>query len=152
MQYIVRMCDGVARNAEVCFKEPLNLSVAVGENVAFVGENGSGKSLLVDTLLGRYPLRSGSVEYGFSVSQSDNVVYKNVQYISFRDIYGSSEADYCYQLRWNVHEQEGIPSVRDVLELSDGGSGTANELLALFGLDSRLDELVVALSSGELRK
>lgn len=152
MQYIVRMCDGVARNAEVCFKEPLNLSVAVGENVAFVGENGSGKSLLVDTLLGRYPLRSGSVEYGFSVSQSDNVVYKNVQYISFRDIYGSSEADYCYQLRWNVHEQEGIPSVRDVLELSDGGSGIANELLALFGLDSRLDELVVALSSGELRK
>ena len=142
------MKEGVARLHEVRFTHPLNISILKGENVAFVGPNGAGKSLLVDTLLGRYPLREGSVIYDFSPSDS-NAIYKNVQSIVFRDIYGSSEANYCYQLRWNLHEQEGIPTVREVLGFVDDETIA---LLQQFYLYDFIDAPVVQLSSGELRK
>lgn len=146
--FLLSLSGGVARAAEVRFAHPLNITILKGENVAVVGRNGAGKSLLVDTLLGRYPLREGSVEYDFSPSPS-NAVYENVQRITFRDVYGSAEANYCYQLRWNAHEQEGIPTVAEVLGRVDG---ECRKLLSLFGIENLVDELVVALSSGELRK
>ena len=146
---ILCMMDGVARAQEVRFTHSLNVNILKGENIAVVGPNGAGKSLLVDTLLGRYPLREGSVVYDFYPSES-NAVYKNVQSITFRDVYGSSEANYCYQLRWNLHEQEDIPSVREVLAANDENEAVAR--LRDFQLDAFIDVPVVQLSSGELRK
>lgn len=146
--FLLSLSGGVARAEEVRLVHPLNITILKGENVAVVGRNGAGKSLLVDTLLGRYPLREGSVEYDFSPSPS-NAVYENVQCITFRDVYGSAEANYCYQLRWNAHEQEGVPTVAEVLGAVDDECG---KLLSLFGIEGFVDELVVALSSGELRK
>lgn len=146
--FLLSLSGGVARAEEVRLVHPLNITILKGENVAVVGRNGAGKSLLVDTLLGRYPLREGSVEYDFSPSPS-NAVYENVQCITFRDVYGSAEANYCYQLRWNAHEQEGAPTVAEVLGTVDDECG---KLLSLFGIEGLVDELVVALSSGELRK
>lgn len=148
--YIIKIENGVVRDAAVRFSCPLNLTIRKGENVAVVGDNGSGKTILMDTLTGRYPLRDGTLLYDFSPSPTD-AVYKNVSCISFRDIYGSSVADYCYQLRWNVHEQDDVPCVRDVIgeklgALNDEGC------LRLFGMEQMLDKKVVALSSGELRK
>lgn len=151
MCILIKMIDGVSRNKNVQFREPLNVTVVRGEHVAIIGNNGAGKSLLADTLLGYYPLCKGGVKYGFSSFPSDNLVYKNVQYISFRDIYGSSEANYCYQLRWNIHEQDGIPTVRHILG-NDIDKEENRLLLSSFAIDTLLDELVVALSSGELRK
>ena len=145
---ILSMRDGIARASEVRFAHPLNIDILKGENIAVVGCNGAGKSILVDTLLGRYPLREGSVVYDFSPSESD-AVYKNVQSITFRDIYGSSEANYCYQLRWNLHEQEDIPIVREILGCIDDD---AYALLQRFHLVDFINEPVVQLSSGELRK
>ena len=147
-KFVLSMREGVARASEVRFAHPLNVDILKGENVAVVGPNGAGKNLLVDTLLGRYPLRAGSVVYDFSPSES-NAVYKNVQSITFRDIYGSSEANYCYQLRWNLHEQEDIPSVREILGCIDDDAAA---LLQQFHLEDFVDEAVVQLSSGELRK
>lgn len=46
-------------------KEPLNLRFAAGEHIAVVGANGAGKSLLIDTLTGRYPLLMNEVKYDF---------------------------------------------------------------------------------------
>lgn len=145
---IINMCGAVARDVRVRLNQPVDVSVEKGEHIAIVGRNGSGKSLLVDTLLGRYPLREGCIEYDFSPSLS-NAVYQNVQFITFRDIYGSAEADYCYQLRWNVHEQIDIPTVADVL---NGCGEGMDELMTMFDISHILDEPVVALSSGELRK
>lgn len=147
MDYVINMCRGVARDARVRLARPVDLTVGKGEHIAVVGANGSGKSLLVELLLGHFPLLEGCVEYDFSPSPS-NAVYRNVQFISFRDIYGSAEVDYCYQLRWNVHEQADIPAVADVL----GGGDRAQALLRQFGIQYIVDEPVVALSSGELRK
>jgi molybdate transport system ATP-binding protein len=51
-------------------------------------------------------------------------------------------------LRWNVHEQTDIPTVADVLGVDEG----VRELLQQFGILYIMNEPVVALSSGELRK
>lgn len=107
-QYTFSIAGGVARNPLVRLVQPVTAQIAAGEHIAIVGPNGGGKSLFVDTLLGKYPLREGTVKYDFSPS-STQTVYDNVKYIAFRDTYGAADANYYYQQRWNAHDQEDAP-------------------------------------------
>ena len=65
-------------------------------------------------LTGKYPLRDGELTYDFSPSLT-KTAYDNIKYIAFRDTYGSADANYYYQQRWNAHDQEDAPLVREVL-------------------------------------
>ena len=134
--------------------EPGNLSPEVarfalgqlrpGENVAVIGDNAAGKSRLVEKFLLHCP-------------------YDKVQYIAFRDTYGVSDSSYYLQKRWNQIEidPEFNPTVRQPLErllgqpiedLSDAPNGWAARMLDFFGLRPLLDEYLISLSSGELRR
>lgn len=149
--YIINLRNGVARDVVAQFASPVSLFLRKGEHLAVVGPNGAGKSLFVDVLMGRYPLREGSLEYDFSPSRSQRV-YENVRYITFRDTYGSADANYCYQLRWNTHDQdEAIPTVRELLGKVEDELLFA-EVMQMFALEHLLDKRIVLLSSGELRK
>ena len=149
--YIICLKEGVTRDVTAHFVTPLSLSLMKGEHLAIVGPNGAGKSLFVDVLLGRYPLCKGSLEYDFSPSRSQRV-YENVKYITFRDTYGSADANYCYQLRWNTHDQdESIPIVRELLGDAPSEARLA-EVVKMFDIEHLLDKRIVLLSSGELRK
>lgn len=142
--------EGVARNPLVRMAQPITAEIAVGEHIAVVGPNGAGKSLFVDTLLGKYPLREGKLRYDFSPSPTQTV-YDNVKYIAFRDTYGAADANYYYQQRWNAHDQEEAPEVREVLgEIKD--EALKEELFGLFRIEPLLDKKIILLSSGELRK
>ena len=136
--YTIRLTEAVARHPQVRLAAPVSLEWKPGEHVAIVGPNGAGKSLLVDMLTGKYPLMSGSVEYDFrpSVRQA---VYENVKYIAFRDTYGSADANYYYQQRWNAHDQDDAPSVRELLG-SYEDSDDVRRLFALFRLDALMDK------------
>jgi len=104
----------------------------------------------VDTLLGKYPLKEGTLTYDFSPS-STNTVYDNVKYIAFRDTYGAADANYYYQQRWNAHDQDDAPEVREMLgEIKD--PALKEELFELFRIEPMLDKKIILLSSGELRK
>lgn len=150
MRNIISLEGGVARNPLVRLNEPINLTLAEGEHLALVGANGSGKSLLVDTLLGKYPLKEGNLNFNFSPSTT-NTVYDNVKYIAFRDTYGSADASYYYQQRWNAHDQDDAPEVREMLgETRD--EALRDELFGLFRIEPMLDKKIILLSSGELRK
>lgn len=141
---------GIARNPQVRLREPINLSFISGEHIAVVGPNGAGKSLLIDTLLGKYPLKEGRVEYDFSPSPT-NMIYDNVKYIAFRDTYGSADATYYYQQRWNAHDQDDVPTVREMFgEIRD--KSLQDELFDFFRISPMLDKKIILLSSGELRK
>ncbi len=144
------MAGGVARNPLVRLDKPVTATIGADEHIAIVGPNGGGKSLFVDTLIGKYPLREGTLQYDFSPSATQTV-YDNVKYIAFRDTYGAADANYYYQQRWNAHDQDETPDVREMLgEIKD--EQLKNELFELFRIEPLLDKKIILLSSGELRK
>ena len=149
-QHTIHIAGGVVRNPLVRLTEPATLDFLAGEHIAIVGPNGAGKSLLVDMLTGKYPLRDGELTYDFSPSLT-KTAYDNIRYIAFRDTYGSADANYYYQQRWNAHDQEDAPLVREVLgEVKD--DALRRQLFELFSIEPMLDKKIILLSSGELRK
>ena len=138
------------RIPEVRMAEPISMEIRKGEQVAIVGENGAGKSMLVDLLMGKYPLQQGSLEYDFSPSPWKEA-YKNIRHISFRDTFGSSDTNYYYQQRWNSTDLDEVPLVKDLIgdyEESD----FQRRLFELFHVEEMLEKPVILLSSGEMRK
>lgn len=149
-QNTFKMVGGVARNPLVRLAQPISAEIAADEHIAVVGANGAGKSLFVDTLLGKHPLKEGVLCYDFSPSQT-HTVYDNVKYIAFRDTYGAADANYYYQQRWNAHDQDDTPQVQDMLgEVKD--EKLKQELFELFRIEPMLEKKIILLSSGELRK
>lgn len=149
-QNTFKIVGGVARNPLVRLAQPISAEIAADEHIAVVGANGAGKSLFVDTLLGKYPLKEGVLCYDFSPSQT-HTVYDNVKYIAFRDTYGAADANYYYQQRWNAHDQDDTPQVQEMLgEVKD--EKLKQELFELFRIEPMLEKKIILLSSGELRK
>lgn len=92
----------------------------------------------------------GELSYDFSPSPS-KAVYDNIKYIAFRDTYGSADANYYYQQRWNAHDQDDAPVVRDLLgTIKD--DALKQQLFDLFRIEPMLEKKIILLSSGELRK
>lgn len=148
--YTFRLCQAVARHPQMRLAAPVDLELNPAEQVAIAGANGAGKSLLVDLLTGKLPLSAGSIAYDFRPS-TDTTLYNNVKYIAFRDTYGSADANYYYQQRWNAHDQDDAPLVRDMLDAA-GCTQQKETLFDLFHLRPLLDKRIILLSSGELRK
>lgn len=149
-QHTLHIAGGVVRNPLVRLSQSVTLDFLAGEHLAIVGSNGAGKSLLVDMLTGKYPLKEGELTYDFSPSTT-HTVYDNIKYIAFRDTYGSADANYYYQQRWNAHDQEDTPLVSEMLgEVKN--EALKQQLFELFRIEPMLDKKIILLSSGELRK
>ena len=174
MQKVISIKNGVARHPSYRLKNPINLELLAGESLAIVGENGAGKSMLVDIITEKHPILMTHVEYDFSPSKA-KMVSDNIKHIQFRDSYGTNDGTYYYQQRWNQHDIDDVPTVEELLEeaitLADNGlekelllteaerdairaeRATLKEhLYSLFHLDALLDKRIILLSSGELRK
>jgi len=174
VQKIISIKNGVARHPSYRLKNPINLDIMAGESIAIVGENGSGKSMLIDILTEKHPILMTHVEYDFSPSKA-KMVSDNIKHIQFRDSYGTSDSTYYYQQRWNQHDIDDTPTVQELLEdaIALAENGLKNELMLtdedrraineeraalkemlyrLFHLDELLDKRIILLSSGELRK
>ena len=150
MKPVIHIKDGVPRHPLYRMKQPVNLSIYKGEQIAIVGPNGAGKSRLIDIMIGRWPLLMNDVEYDFTPSTS-SLVSDNIKYITFRDSYGDSDTNLYYQQRWNSQDLEITPLVRDLLPIIQD-SHLAERLYSLFGVEEMLDKHIVLLSSGEMRK
>lgn len=150
MQKIIEICDGVTRHPAYRMRTPVNLCIEAGEQVAIVGPNASGKTLLVDMITGRYPLLMNEVHYDFRPSTS-SMACDNIKSITFRDSYGEADGSYYYQQRWNSQDAGQSPAVRDLLPTTER-QALCDDLFDLFGMEALLDKPMVLLSSGELRK
>ena len=146
---VIEIVNGVARHPDYRLPEPVNFVLHEGEQLAILGPNGSGKTKLVNTIIGRYPLLMNEVRYDFG-EHNHRMVCENIHYMAFRDSYGDADGSYYYQQRWHSQDVELSPAVRDVLpEASDEHTAS---LYADFAIDTLLDKLLVMLSSGELRR
>ena len=160
MQKIISIQEGITRMPEWRMAEPVNFETFEGEQIAIVGTNGSGKTMLVDIIIGKHPLLVNDPEYDFSPSQK-TLVSDNIKYIAFRDSYGGSDSQYYLQQRWNQQEiDRETPTVENLLEKAFLASGEdtpvrrqlQQQLYDLFHIRHLLDKYIVLLSSGELRK
>jgi len=144
--FVLRITDGVACNPKYRLASPINVCLAPGQQTAIVGPNGAGKTLLVNTMLRQYPLLDNrEVEYGSGITGAD------IRNITFRDSYGSADATYFYQQRWNMTEMGESAIVRDAFpDIKD--PVWKERIHTLFGLPSIWDKQLVTLSSGEMRK
>ena len=80
--FIIKLENANARNPMVRLPKTANFVLNTDEHIAIVGLNGSGKSLLVDMLIGKSLLREGSLNYHFEGSKT-NSSFENIKYISF---------------------------------------------------------------------
>lgn len=150
MKNVISITNGITRHPLYRLAEPVNFSLAEGEQLAIVGDNGAGKSILVDTITGRYPLLQNEVRYSFPLGSS-TLVSDNIKCISFRDSYGDADTSTYYQQRWNMMDQDGIALVKDLLSACRDET-LQERLFHLFGIEELLEKPIIQLSSGEMRK
>ena len=144
--FVLRITEGVACDPRYRLSCPINISIGKGWQTAIVGSNGSGKTLLVNTMLRQYPLMNNrEVEYGTDVTGSD------IRNITFRDSYGSADSTYFYQQRWNMTEMGESAIVRDAFPAIKDPVWK-ERLYTLFDLPFIWEKQLVTLSSGEMRK
>lgn len=147
---VIEIVNGVARHPDYRLAEPVNFVLHEREQLAIWGPNGSGKTKLVNTIIGRYPLLMNEVRYDFG-EYNHRMVCENIHYMAFRDSYGDADSNYYYQQRWHSQDVELSPTVRDVLPAEDGDEFVSS-LYADFAINTLMDKLLVMLSSGELRR
>lgn len=141
--------------------EPVNFTTLDGEQVAIVGPNGGGKTMLVNMLTGSHPLVAPGARYDFAPSTKE-MVSENIKYITFRDAYGGdNDRTYFLQQRWNQMEiDDSTPTVADKLDEAYALAGEdtptrqamKEHLYDIFNMRQLLDKHIILLSSGELRK
>jgi len=136
----IEVKEAVARYEELGLREPVSFEVDSAENLAIVGANASGKSILVEMIVGKNPLFSGRIERD-----------PNIRYITFRDTYGAADKGYYLQQRWNSTEFDDVPPVSKGLGRF-APSPLKDKLFEMFGMNELMDKPLILLSSGELRK
>ena len=147
---VIEIANGVARHPAYRLDKPIDFVLNEGEQLAIYGPNGSGKTILVNTIIGRYPLLMNEVHYDFG-EYSHRMVFENIHYMAFRDSYGEADGSYYYQQRWHSQDVELSPLVSDVLP-TECTDGYVASLYADFGIGALLGKQLVMLSSGELRR
>lgn len=119
---IIDIYKAVARNPVFRMTEPVTLSVEEGEQLAIIGENGAGKSLLVDLITGAHPIltdgKGSYIRYDFGTDTMSNLVCDNIKYITFQDAYSTTEGHYYYQIRYNQTEYD--ENSQNLYRLSSG--------------------------------
>ncbi len=158
---IINIKNGVVRMPEWRMAEPVNFTLDDNEQLAIVGPNGGGKTMLVDIITGSHPLLMHDPEYDFSPSTNKSIC-KNIKYITFRDAYGGdNDKTYYLQQRWNQADiDDNTPTVEQKLNAAYKIAGEDNEqrrafrekLYDMFNMRVLLDKHIILLSSGELRK
>ena len=149
-QPIIALQNGGVRDESRRFRTPVNFTLEAGEHIAVMGLNGSGKTILIETLLGNLYLAEGKLNYDFR--SDDNRASQHIRYITFRDAYGSADGEYYYQQRWNATDRESAPLASEMFDRVTCDPLERERIFDLLGIRGMLQKQIILLSSGELRK
>lgn len=156
--HILFELENVLPKSSYQFAEPISLKMYSGENWIICGDNGSGKTFLVKTIMSSYILSQGKINYDFRPNTSKRVS-DNILYLTFHDQY-SSQAGSLYQLRWNQgllgeleSEGVGLPKVKDVLDTTNIQHHDILQIMEeKFNINDLMERHIISLSSGEFRR
>ncbi|MCQ2203369.1 MAG: ATP-binding cassette domain-containing protein [Bacteroidales bacterium] len=145
----ITLRDAVPGHPDYQFRQPINIEIPDGNNIAVIGRNGSGKSMFVDIMLSN--ILCSKPSYVCLSENGVELTRDKVKYMSFRDIYRMSDGGAVYyQQRWNATENEESPLVTEIL----GKERCKNniQLIRDLHIEDILSKRLIFLSSGELRK
>lgn len=136
----------------------IDWSVLPNQHWVVTGANAAGKSMLVNTIVGRSRIMQGSLRFPFLGEKVDFLKKKKaIMRVSFTDtskLFKSAEIQHYYQQRYNAFDADGHLTVRDYLQT--GGLEEQNPehqaVLQLLSLDVLIDKERIKLSSGQTRK
>ncbi len=148
MKELIKIEDGVARQEQYQLHYPINITLAEGEQLAIVGDNAAGKSIVVRSMTGAIPLKGIGARYNF---KGERRTSEQIKYLAFKDSYGTADRGYYHQQRWNSFDREDQPTVEQMLP-QQGDPTLRTRLFSLFRIDEMLSKEMILLSSGELRK
>lgn len=155
MNLLLTLSDALPRMMNSPFSMPLSWQWHEGEVWAVTGNNGSGKTMLAEMIIGKLGLQQGSIEYPFlttpssSFSASSFHPWDQIRLVSFHAAY--SLADFrslYYQQRFHHTETDDSPFVRELLPMDR----LDEKIMTTWQIDMLLDKRLIHLSSGELRK
>ena len=137
------------------FVVPIDWKLQTGEVWTITGDNGAGKSLLAEIIIGKHGLQQGKIDYLFLNTLQRQLPaqpchpWDKIRLVSFNAAY--SLVDFrplYYQQRFHQTETDDSPFVHDLLADCDLDT---NITIAL-QIKKILDKRLIQLSSGELRK
>ncbi len=155
----------VKNNTYTLFKN-LSFEIKAGENWALLGESGSGKSALLQTIAGNIPISGGKIVYYFYDELRQNLIsdasftpQKLIALVSskhhFRNL--SNTKGFYYQQRFNSSDSEDAPTVKSYLEKINTGNfenlfWTFKQTINQLKLEPLLDKHLIKLSNGETKR
>lgn len=136
----------------------ISWSVEPGQHWVITGANGAGKSMLINTIVGRSRIMKGNLRFPFLGEQVDFLKKKKaITRVSFTDtskLFKSAEIQHYYQQRYHAFDADGHLTVRDYLQTGGLDENNPEHLavLQLLDLDVLIDKERIKLSSGQTRK
>ena len=131
----------------------INMTIQPGQKVAFVGENGAGKTTMVKLLMRLYDVSEGSIRYGGEdIRNYSTKEYREVIGAVFQDyqLYGATLAE---NVMMNQLEDGDLEKVKKALCLADFGEKLARLPRGLeTNLTREFEEAGTMLSGGEAQK
>ena len=141
------------------------------ENWAIIGENGSGKSKLIQAICGRIPLTAGKIGYHFLQNKAfQTQPYRWIETVSFHSIsHMLQKQGVVYQSRWNSFINEGAQRVSEFLSYDNihkinpyeicrnlpaksGFLRLEKKVINILDIRTLYKKKIIQLSNGELRK
>ena len=159
MEPFISLHHILPRLEESPFKQPINWQINKGEIWTILGNNGSGKSVLAETIRGRWRLDEGEIIYHFyeKIKQQNPEKYfgpsQLIKLINFESAHSVSKfKGMYYQQRFNSQDADLAPYVSELFNGEVENKETAHQIIQLLKIEKLLSQRLIELSSGELRK
>ena len=145
----------------------LNFKVSQGEHWALIGESGSGKSALLQTIAGRFNITGGDIHYHFFDDLLSPETH-GAEYLTWHKLIAlvepkhhfknlSNTSNFYYQQRYNSSDSEDALTVDEYLDSIKtiahlGSRWTLDRVVTLLDLEALRDKQLIKLSNGETKR
>ena len=149
--------DLVVKTQEKTVLDGISFSLEPGQNLAILGNAGSGKTALINALAGKIHF-GGKIQFDSEDKNRHRVELVGQRY-SFKNLCGISE--FYYQQRFNSFDADDAPTVyEELLKASTHDSKATNKIdptaiefsLAVLGIEHLKNAPLIQLSSGEHKR